>query len=231
MTKIASPVPVITIDGPAGVGKGTVGRTLAKTLGYHYLDSGAFYRLVAWGVLKSNIAPTDYAMITDWIKTVDVDYRIDPEGLPQFFWQKSRVTEESLGTEEVGKAASCIAREPSVRSLLNQRFHQFCQLPGLIADGRDMGSVVFPNAFLKIYLTADARERARRRYVQLKGRGIEADLESLVAAIELRDRQDQERTVAPLRPADGAKIFDTTTLPVEEVISQLLPLCQGLAGS
>jgi cytidylate kinase len=199
-------VPVIAIDGPSASGKGTVASRVAQALGFHYLESGALYRLVA-------LAGGDPAAAAAGL---DVAFR---DGL--VFIQKQDVTEK-LRTEAVGVRASEIASIPAVRAALLERQRAFRQPPGLVADGRDMGTVVFPDAMLKVFLTASVQVRAERRYKQLIGKGNSANLASLSRDLEARDQRDAARAVAPLKPAADAVVLDSSGLTVEQVVEQVL---------
>ncbi len=213
------PVPVLTIDGPSGSGKGTVSRALAKKLGWHYLDSGAIYRALAIAVLDAGIDLQDVPAIVDIARQMQLQFECGDE-LCVFL--NGEEISGRLPTEATGNHASKIATLPEVRAVLLQKQRDFQKAPGLVADGRDMGTVVFPKAPYKVFLTASAAERAQRRYKQLIEKGIDANLIRLTEEIEERDRRDQERQTAPLRPADEAYYLDSTDRPVEEVITQIL---------
>ncbi len=217
-------IPVITIDGPSGVGKGTVMLRLAHFLGWHTLDSGAIYRVLALAALKHQIALDDVAGLVKLAAELDVVFQAAPDlsGV-QVILEKTDVT-STLRTEATGEAASQVAVIPEVRAALLQRQRDFQQAPGLVADGRDMGTVVFPEAALKIFLTASAEERAKRRYKQLKEKGIDANLTNLVKEISTRDQRDRERATAPLKPAADATQIDTTELSIDAVMAQLMTL-------
>jgi cytidylate kinase len=199
-------IPVLTIDGPSGAGKGTVSRAVANKLGWHYLDSGAIYRSLAIAVLKAKIDLQDIAAITDVAQAMQLEFECGDELIVKL--NGENITSQ-LGTETTGNSASIIAAYPDVRSVLLQKQKYFQQLPGLVADGRDMGTVVFPDAEYKAYLTASAEERAKRRYKQLIEKGIDANLEQITNKIEERDRRDQERKTAPLTLADDAHYIDS----------------------
>jgi cytidylate kinase len=209
----------VTIDGPSGSGKGTISRGLAARLRWHLLDSGALYRLVALAATRRGRgeAPAELAAIAR-----DMEVRFAPlRGGEQIFLDGSDVT-EALRTENAGAAASRVAAIPELRTALLVRQRDFARLPGLVADGRDMGTVVFPDAPLKVFLTASADERAMRRHKQLKGKGIDVSLPDLSWDIAQRDARDANRPVAPLRPAPDARVIDSTSLTPEEVIARIL---------
>ena len=221
------PVPVITLDGPGGSGKGTVCLLLAKRLGWHILDSGSLYRLTALLALRGKVV--DVQQVIEIAEKLDVEYVPHDEGL-RIMLQGEDVS-EAIRAELVGSRASEIAAEPGVRQALLQRQRAFAQMPGLLADGRDMGTVVFPNALLKIFLTASPAERAKRRYKQLKEKGIDANLPNLVVELEARDKRDSERSAAPLRAADDAVLLDTTELSIDEVVDQVMSMATRRFGS
>lgn len=224
MATSSNPVPVVTVDGPSGSGKGTVCRLLARRLGWHLLDSGALYRLVGLAARRHAIDPADHLALEALARDLDVRFASDAaEGAVH---ERVILEGEDVGpmlrSEEVGMLASVIAVVPGVRSALLIRQRAFRQPPGLVADGRDMGTVVFPDATLKVFLTASAEERAQRRYKQLKEKGETVSLPRLVEDIVARDRRDAERAVAPLRPAPDAVSIDTTGLGIEQVFLRLL---------
>jgi cytidylate kinase len=201
-------VPVITIDGPSGSGKGTIARRVAEALGYRLLDSGALYRLVALSAQKSGVSLENGEKLAHLAFELDARFDIDEGGEEQIWLGDENVTGE-IRTEEAGAGASAVARIPAVREALFERQRAFREPPGLVADGRDMGSHVFPDARLKVFLTASTEERAKRRYKQLKDKGLDVSLAALSRDIEDRDRRDSERSVAPLRPAEDARILDS----------------------
>ena len=217
---MSAPAPVIAVDGPSGSGKGTVSRALAGRLGWHFLDSGALYRLVAHAALERGLALDDEAALADLARHLQVRFDTDSDRI----WLGAAEVSLAIRSEAVGDAASQVAALPGVREALLQLQRDFRAAPGLVADGRDMGSVVFPAAEVKIFLTASAEERARRRYNQLKEKGIEADMAELVAAIEARDRRDMERPVAPLKPAEDAVVLDSSELDIQASIEAALAI-------
>lgn len=216
-------VPIITVDGPSGSGKGTVSRILAKRLGWHLLDSGALYRLVALAGLLREFTPDDETGHAALAGGLDVRFEVDAEGAERVLLEGRDFTRE-LRAETTGNAASRVAAMPAVREALLERQRAFAVPPGLVADGRDMGTVVFPDAPLKVYLTASAEERALRRYKQLKEKGLPANLAGLSQEILERDQRDSSRPVAPLRPAPDAVVIDSTGIAVDEVVDRILAL-------
>src|SRR5688572_24908491 len=204
-----SPVPVLTIDGPSGSGKGTISRAVAARMGWHYLDSGALYRAVGVAAGWGNLDLSDASALVRCTFDTEVSFREEPGGEPRVLVNGVDATTE-LRTETAGAAASAIAAIPEVREALKERQRAFRRLPGLVADGRDMGTVIFPDARYKVFLTASAAERAERRYKQLSGKGVSVTLGGLLREILARDARDANRAVAPLRPAEGAVHIDTT---------------------
>lgn len=221
------PVPVITLDGPGGSGKGTISRILARHLDWHFLDSGALYRLVGLAAARHRIALDDEAALGRLAGTLDVRFAADDGGPTRIYLEDSDVTEE-LRSESAGAAASAVAVLPGVRQALVERQRAFRRPPGLVADGRDMGTVIFPDARLKIYLDASPRERAKRRHKQLKDKGMDVSLMRLLQDIEARDRRDRERSVAPMRPAADAVIIDTTRMDIAAVVDAILQSWRAL---
>jgi cytidylate kinase len=214
-------VPVLTIDGPSGAGKGTVSRLIAKRLGWHYLDSGSIYRSLAIALLQQAIDLTNEKEIVKVAQTMDLAFECGDSLIVKLNGED--ITAQ-LGLETTGNTASIIAALPEVRRVLLQKQRDFRQLPGLVADGRDMGTVVFPEANHKVFLTATAEERARRRYKQLKEKGIDANLTLLTIDIEARDRRDTERANAPLMMAENALYIDSSTMSITAVIDEILNL-------
>jgi cytidylate kinase len=216
---MAASAPIVTVDGPSGSGKGTISRALATRLRWHLLDSGALYRLVALAAARRG-NPEDPAELARLAREMDVSFG-SAAVAEQVLLDGEDVT-EALRTEGVGAAASRVASVPAVREALLQRQRDFVRPPGLVADGRDMGTVVFPAADLKVFLTAAADERAMRRHKQLKGKGIDVSLPDLSWDIAQRDARDASRSIAPLRPAPDARTIDSTDLAPEEVIARIL---------
>lgn len=216
-------VPILTIDGPSGSGKGTVSRAIADTLQWRLLDSGALYRLVALAGADRGLDPQDTAAHARLAVDMDVLFGAAPDGGERVLLE-GRDVSQRIRTEEAGQGASRVAAWPSVREALLERQRRFAAPPGLVADGRDMGTVVFPAAPLKIFLTATAEERAARRHKQLKDKGSAVSLAALSREIAERDQRDSTRAVAPLRPAEDAQILDSTGLSVAAVVERVLEL-------
>lgn len=214
---------VITIDGPSGTGKGTVARRLAAQLQWHLLDSGVLYRLVAYAAQIRNLSLADAAQLEQVATGLDLRFGTDGRGEEQI-WLAGEEVSRLIRSEAVGDDASRVAAIPVVRAALVARQHAFARAPGLVADGRDMGTVIFPAAPLKIFLTASAEERARRRYNQLKDKGLDANLAALSLDIAERDRRDANRAVAPLRRAADAVLVDSTALTIDAVVARVLEL-------
>lgn len=214
-------VPVLALDGPGGSGKGTVARAVARRLGWHLLDSGALYRVVAVAALEQGLSLDDESGLAAVAASLDArfDAFAGPEGRVLL---GGRDVSSAIRSESAGAAASRVAAWPAVRAALVGRQRGFRLAPGLVADGRDMGSVIFPDAALKVFLTASVEERARRRYNQLKQKGIDVSLAALSKDMAERDRRDAERTVAPLRACPDARTLDSTGLSVDEVVSRVL---------
>ncbi len=219
-------VPVLTIDGPSGSGKGTVSRAVAKQLGWGLLDSGALYRLVALAARRAGVALDDAAALAGLAQQFDIRFGSDESGEEQVWLGGDDVTRQ-LRTEAAGNDASKVAALPAVRAALLERQRRFAVAPGLVADGRDMGTVVFPQADLKIFLTASPDERALRRHKQLKEKGVAATLAALSLEIAERDQRDSTRAVAPLVASADAVLLDTTGMPVEAVVERVLSLVRS----
>ncbi len=220
MSEIA--VPVIAIDGPSGSGKGTLCQTLARHFGWHLLDSGALYRLTGMAADRHGVALDDELAVAELAKNLDVQFVPGAAGEPTSVLLEGDDVSGELRTEKTGLLASKVAVLGAVRSALLQRQRDFAQAPGLVADGRDMGTVVFTDAPLKIFLTASAEERAQRRYKQLKLKGDDVNLATLLLEIQARDKRDSERELAPLKPAADAIQLDSSGLGIEEVFERVL---------
>jgi cytidylate kinase len=210
------PVPVIAIDGPSASGKGTVAQRVARKLGFHYLDSGALYRLVALAALRSGVDLDDETALSEVTGHLDVVFKDSEIRLG------NEDVSDAIRAEACSNAASRIAAYPQVRQALLARQRAFRQYPGLVADGRDMGSVVFPDAAVKIFLTASAETRAGRRHKQLMEKGVDANIATLLEDIRERDRRDSNRAVAPLQVGAGAFLLDTTSLNIEQAVESVL---------
>jgi len=209
-------IPVIAIDGPSASGKGTVARQVAQALGWHYLDSGALYRLVALAAIESAVDWSDAPRLAQIAGQLDVRFESDEA------WLAGRRATEAIRTEACSIGASRCAAVPAVRNALLDRQRRFREAPGLVAEGRDMGSVVFPDAMLKVFLTASAEARAERRHKQLIDKGIPANIRTLLRDLQERDARDAQRPVAPLRQLPDAYLLDTTRLTVSEAVAQVL---------
>lgn len=225
----AAGAPILTIDGPSGSGKGTISRLVAARLGWHYLDSGALYRAVGLAAGWSDIDLADASALVRCALDTTVGFVGDGLEEPRVLVNGIDATDR-LRTETAGAAASAIAAIPDVRAALRDRQRAFRQPPGLVADGRDMGTVIFPDAGHKVFLTASAGERAERRYKQLKGKGVSITLDGLLREILARDARDANRAVAPLRPAPEAVCIDTTGLGIQAVVERVLALMPARAG-
>ncbi|WP_222908492.1 (d)CMP kinase [Pseudomonas sp. DNDY-54] len=217
-----TPVPVITIDGPSGSGKGTVAALVAAKLGWNFLDSGALYRLLAFAARNHGVDLTNEEALKLLAAHLDVQFGAGKGGQGMQIVLEGEEVTQAIRNEQIGAGASQVAALPVVREALLQRQKAFREPPGLVADGRDMGTVVFPDAPLKIFLTASAEERARRRFLQLKDKGDDVNLASLLDEIRARDERDTQREVAPLKPADDAIQLDSTNLSIEQVLGQIL---------
>jgi len=217
-------VPVITIDGPSGAGKGTIAQNVASALGFHILDSGSLYRLTALAAQDDDIALADEDKIAAIALNLAVVFKPTDTGL-QILLRDEDVS-EAIRDEDIGMRASKVAAIMKVRDALLARQRSFSEAPGLVADGRDMGTTIFPDATLKIFMTASAEIRAERRYKQLKEKGINANIAALVNDLKLRDEQDANRAVSPLKPAEDAIHIDTTEMSIDEVTQKVLDLAK-----
>lgn len=222
--------PVLTLDGPSGSGKGTIASRVARTLGWHLLDSGALYRLVALGAARRGIDMADEGALAEYAAQMDVDFEVLPDSGEVVAKLDGEPVGNAIRTEQVGNDASKVAVLGTVREALLQRQRDFRRAPGLVADGRDMGTTVFPDAGLKIYLTASAQVRAERRYKQLKDKGISASLAGLREEIAERDARDTGRQSSPLKPAADAIVLDTSALDIEQVVEQVMAWCRERFG-
>jgi cytidylate kinase len=214
--------PVLTIDGASGTGKGVVGQLVATRLGWNLLDSGALYRVLALAAQKHGVALENEPALEVLAEHLDVQFKVIETGVPPHILLEGQDVTDTIRTEKMGNAASKVGTLPAVRAALLSRQRAFREPPGLVTDGRDMGTVVFPDAEIKIFLTASAEERARRRYNQLKEKGIDVNLDGLVEELRERDKRDQERAVAPLRPAVDAVRIDTDKLTIEQVVEKIM---------
>jgi CMP/dCMP kinase len=217
---------IVTIDGPSGSGKGTIARAVARHAGWHLLDSGALYRLVALAGVLAGLPPDEREGHARLASAMDVVFGIDPQG-DELVTLNGRDVTADIRSETAGQGASRVAAWPNVRMALLDRQRAFAAPPGLVADGRDMGTIVFPQADLKIFLTASPEERAQRRYKQLKDKGSGVSLAALSREITERDLRDSTRAVAPLKPAPDARVIDSTGLTIDEVVDRVLELGAG----
>lgn len=213
--------PVLAIDGPGGAGKGTICQLVAKKLGWHLLDSGALYRLTALAASKHGVALDNEESVAVLAKHLDVQFIPQDEGLVNTILEGEDVS-LNIRTEEVGAMASKVAALPAVRQALLERQRDFAQSPGVVADGRDMGTVVFPDAPVKIYLTASAEERAKRRFLQLQEKGVDGDIEAILKDIQERDERDMNREVAPLKPAVDSLVVESTNMSIVQVLDVVM---------
>jgi len=213
---------IVTIDGPSGSGKGTITQLVARKLGWHILDSGALYRVLGVAAQRHGIEVSAEEQVTQLARNMDIQFLLNNKtGEVEPIFEGENLS-AAIRTDEAGQAASQVAAIPSVREALLARQRDFYQLPGLVADGRDMGTVVFPEAPVKIFLTASAECRAERRYNQLKNKGVSANMRALLDSIKARDERDRTRPVAPLVPAEGAFVVDSSNLSINEVLAQVL---------
>jgi cytidylate kinase len=222
-------VPILTIDGPSGSGKGTVSRAVARALGWALLDSGALYRLAALAGRKAGVSLDDGPGLAPLAERLDIRFGSDAAG-DEVVWLDGEEVTRSIRTEQAGNDASRVAALPPVRAALLERQRRFAVPPGLVADGRDMGTVVFPQARLKFFLTASAAERASRRHKQLKEKGVAANLAALSLEIAERDLRDTNRAISPLVASADAILLDTTGMPVDAVVKRVLAAARGLVG-
>lgn len=217
-----SKINLVTIDGPSGSGKGTVCHIIAAKLNWHLLDSGALYRILAFAALQKKISLDDQKSLADLALNLNVTFQSNGAGVDTFLDGEN--VGDKLRTETVAQAASQVAALQVVRDALLARQKAFCQAPGLIADGRDMGTVVFPDAPVKIFLDASAEERALRRFNQLQDKGFNVSIAQILSEIKERDFRDRNRPVAPLKPAEDALVIDSTSLTIDQVVNQILEL-------
>ena len=217
-------IPVLTIDGPSGSGKGTISRMVADALGWHLLDSGALYRAVGFAAGMKGLDLSDAEAVTRCAQTTRIAFRASKDDSQTRVIVNGLDATDDIRTETCGAVASAIAAFPTVRTALFDKQRSFRRAPGLVADGRDMGTVIFPDAGHKVFLTASAEERARRRYKQLKEKGLGVTLASLLREIQARDVRDAGRAVAPLKPANDAVLIDSTGMPIEAVVAAVLAL-------
>ncbi|MFC4526584.1 (d)CMP kinase [Dyella halodurans] len=223
----SSSVPILTIDGPSGSGKGTISRLVAEKLGWRLLDSGALYRAVGYAAGMEGLDLSDAEAVTRCAQTTKIRFQAATDGSDTRVLVNGHDATDELRTETAGAAASAIASIPSVRQALVEMQLGFRKAPGLVADGRDMGTVIFPDAPFKVFLTASAAERAKRRYKQLKEKGLSVTLATLQREIEARDARDASRTVAPLKPAADAVFIDTTGMGIDIVVAKVLAVAQS----
>ncbi|SFV79554.1 Cytidylate kinase [hydrothermal vent metagenome] len=222
-----SSVPVLAIDGPSGVGKGTVARIIAQQQGWHLLDSGAIYRAFALAVDARNIDVTDESALEEVANNLDLEFKTETDSELVSVYLDGQDVSKVLRTEQTGEMASKIASIGVVRAALLKRQQAFAKVPGLVADGRDMGTVVFADALFKVFLTASAQERANRRLKQLQNQGSEGIISQILADVVARDKRDSSRKHSPLKPAKDALIIDTTELSIDEVITQVSVLIKA----
>ncbi|MDH3688867.1 MAG: (d)CMP kinase [Gammaproteobacteria bacterium] len=212
---------VVTLDGPVGSGKGAVGQIVAQRLSWHYLDSGALYRVLAYVAMTNSVPPDDVNAMVELARTLKVEWRPRPGDVPEVLLSNTNVS-ELIRSEACGDIASQLAAAPPIRKSLLMLQRRAYRPPGLVADGRDMGTVVFPDAVLKIFLTASAEVRAERRYKQLKEKGFDVSLPPLLQGILERDERDSTRTVSPMAPAEDASVIDTSNMTIEDTVARIL---------
>lgn len=221
---IFSGIPVATIDGPTASGKGTASRCVAQRVGWHFLDSGVLYRALALAAIQATVSLDDEAALARLADSVTIEFRFNATDTPTQIVLNGQEVTKQVRTEQIAAGASTVSRFPAVRAALLDYQRRYRCLPGLIADGRDMGTVVFPDAPLKIFLTARPDIRAERRYRELKGQGIDVRLDALIADIKHRDEQDRTRRISPLVPAQDAVLIDTSDLSSEQVVTKIMTL-------
>ena len=221
-------IPVITIDGPSGSGKGTVATLTAKDLGFRLLDSGALYRSLAVSAIKREVNMEDHQQLADLARCLNIEFDLFNSGS---VWLDGEDVSLSIRTDIVSEAASLLGTIPAVRTALHEQQLAFRKEPGLVADGRDMGTVIFPDALVKIYLTARLEERVQRRYKQLIDKGIDATLPLLLRDLKERDAKDSERPISPLKPAKDAVVLDTTDLQVDQVVQLVMSIVRDRLAS
>ncbi len=228
---VNSTIPVIAIDGPGGSGKGTIAYRIAGRLGFHLLDSGAIYRIIGLAARRGDVPLHDEPALATLTESLDIVFKLtdNPEN-PLSIWLNAQDVSLQIRTNQAGVDASIVAPLASVREVVMKLQRSFRRAPGLVADGRDMGTVVFADAAVKVYLTATAEERAKRRYKQLKDKDISVSLQELLKSIQIRDELDMKRDVAPLRAAPDAVIIDSTALSTSEVFQQVLTIVEGKLG-
>ena len=228
---VNSTIPVIAIDGPGGSGKGTIAYRIASRLGFHLLDSGAIYRIIGLAARQGDVPFHDEPALATLTESLDIAFKLtdNPEN-PLSIWLNAQDVSLQIRTNQAGVDASIVAPLASVREVVMKLQRSFRQAPGLVADGRDMGTIVFADATVKVYLTATAEERAKRRYKQLKDKDISVSLQELLKSIQIRDELDMKRDVAPLRAAPDAVIIDSTALSTSEVFQQVLTIVEGKLG-
>jgi len=224
MTDSKRSIPVIAIDGPSASGKGTVAQLVAEQLGYHYLDSGALYRIVALAALNNKVSWQDESALAKLAGELDIRFENGE------IYLNHEIVSEQVRTEQMGKGASEVAVHPALRRALLDLQHSFRKAPGLVADGRDMATVVFPDAATKIFLTASAEIRAERRYKQLMSKGIHANLADILQDLQQRDARDRERSVAPLQQAEDARLLETSQLSIAQAVQAVMDYQQTNAA-